>query len=200
MSSKISISNMALAHIGHSKIIQSFTEGSNAANQCEAFYDIARDTLLADHHWLFAKQQVKLAIKSDPPSGWTYQYALPVNCVNPVKIYNPNSDDDEDKIPFERRISTDGTTEVIVTDKEEAELIYTQKIETVSLMPVYFVMALSYRLAELIAGPMTKNDKDVLNKILRASAIEFNKAINSDAQAFHKTPKEQASWTAARSQ
>ena len=198
MASEISISNMALSHIGQSKTIQSFDENTTAALWCSAFYEHARDVLLSEYPWLFAKQQLSIALTGKAPTGWAYQYALPINCLNPLKIYNPLSDLDKDKIPFERRISTDGKTQVIVTNKEQAELIFTQKVESVNLMPDYFIMALSYKLATYIAGPITKNDQKVVNKATSDYYRAIASATGVDAQAFYKAPKEQSDAHSAR--
>ena len=55
--SAVSISNMALGHLG-SKPIASIDENTQGARYCKIFYDVTRDETLRDFPWNFAETRV----------------------------------------------------------------------------------------------------------------------------------------------
>lgn len=192
MATDVEICNEALAYIKHSKLIQSLNESGSAASYCNLFFDKTRNLLLSKYAWLFAQTQDYMALYGTPPLGWSYQYALPDNCVRPLYIKNSDSDDPKDKIPFERRLSDDKTTQVIVTNKEQANLVYTYKISNISAYPDYFTNALSFLLAIKLASPLSKKD-NILRNVTAQFDHAFMEAKNLDAISFHKKVNETAS-------
>lgn len=90
MSSPIDLCNSALAEIGTQSQINSFTEASAEAFNCQLFYDPMRRSLLRQAPWGFARKQVALSLldqasnytTSTPPFyPFLYSYAYPADCM-----------------------------------------------------------------------------------------------------------------------
>lgn len=158
MSSEIEICNMALSHLGQEKGIASFVERSAAANACSQFYQITRDMVLRAFPWPFAtKIQALALVKKNPNDEWGYSYRIPSDCLQTRKIQSGcRNDDKSTRIRF--RISSDDTGGLILTDKEDAILEYTQKITDSQRFSPDFTIALSRLLAFHIAPRIIGQD------------------------------------------
>ena len=195
--SKVSICNMALTNISHATLIQSLTEESREAQLCNLYYDMAFAEFMSDHVWSFGKVRAVLAEIGTVPTGWEYQYAYPSNCARIVCIYNASSDRDEDKIPFEVAMNSDGTSSVILTNEYQAELSYITTNVNVSLLPPKAVVTFSWLLSRYLAFPMTQSDKAV-KAATDGYVFALSQATVNDAQGYHEDPIQQASWINAR--
>lgn len=90
MASPIEIINKALIDLGQSAIT-SFSEEIAGKYSLDVKWDMARKSLLRAHYWNFAMMRVELAQSSTAPAfGYSYKYALPVNCLRVVQV---NRDD-----------------------------------------------------------------------------------------------------------
>jgi hypothetical protein len=123
------ICNMALGRIGVRSLITSFDDDQTAqAEACRTYYEEARDGVLEDFAWPFAKATEDLALLADVTSDeWAYAYAYPEDCVAaryiPTGLRNPNA---EDLVPYEIADNGTGDASVILTDEEDAALVYTR--------------------------------------------------------------------------
>ena len=170
MSSKVDVFNMALAHIGVNSTVADELERSPERVVCTRFWDTCRDALFSykDMPWSFAVARVVLADIGDPPVGWGYRYRYPNDCLNALSILGASG---RTELPtlrpkFEVQYEADGR--VILTDAESAQLLYVKRINEVERWPSYFVEAMAYRLASMIAMPM-KNDMNLRNTLLQLS-------------------------------
>lgn len=158
MASIVEICNMAISHLGTGKEISVITESSEEANACNRFYETARDGVIEDYPWPFARTFATLnLIEEDPTDEWSYAYRYPTDCLRINRIQNERS--------FETRqsrvdyiIGSDASGRIIYTNKESAKIEYTRKIETVTLQSASFNLALSFRLAMFVAPRLTKGD------------------------------------------
>ena len=83
----------------------------------------------------------------------------------------------------------DGTIS-IVTDAEDAVLLFTSDVETVALFTPHFVTTLSFLLAFYIAGPITSKDK-IKQNMIGAYFANVNVAAAHDAnQSVPRAPRE----------
>lgn len=154
---QVNICNMALVGIGHTELIEDLDEGSTESDICELEYDQCRDEVLESWDWDFARKRQQPAALDDTtldlgavPSGWTYAFALPADCVpNGLRaIYSGTRNPREDeKTPF--AVEYDGATaqSIVLTDIEEPEFIYTARVEDPNRFSALFVRALAERLA-----------------------------------------------------
>ena len=156
MATEVSICNLALGHIGDPAEISAISppDGSAQAAQCAKFYPIARDEVLSENDWGFAKRRQLLAeISGTAPSGWTYWYTVP----NPYLVARQvvtESYDTPIKFAIESH-ATHGT--ILLTDTDDAELWYTTGITDTTKFPPVFVHALSWLLASYLSVPITRN-------------------------------------------
>ena len=198
MASKVQICNLALSRIG-ARRIQSLSDSIKEARECTAHYDFARDAVLEDHDWTFARKRLTLALLSDTYSGWEYAYQYPSDCVIARHIYNDTGADtgtsydiDSDryeplgKTEFEIVSSEDKDYRVILTNKEDAELRYTARVTDANLYSAKFVSALAFRLAAELAIPI-RSDSKLAQSVMKSYINELNWAKvskNSGALTF----------------
>lgn len=160
MPSEVEICNLALAHLGDTATVASLDppEGSAQAEHCARFYPIARDMMVQSHPWNFATSRTQLAQMGEAPYGWTYAYARPTNAYDVFDIQFPAIKDyEQQSYPFVCEVNADGQ-EVIYTDVENAVARYTVQVTDPNKFPPLFVMALSWQVASMLAGPILKGE------------------------------------------
>lgn len=185
--SAVKIANLALSHIGADSTIEAFTEATAEANVCDLWYDFSRTAVLEGYDWNFARKRITLATHSDaaPDGVWGYRYQYPADCIIARSVCNP-AGSDADAVPFSVEQSDNGETKTILTDMEDAILLYTWDQELTDTYSTHFVMALSYRLASHIAFSLTGKSSlqdSMLNKyvsfMLLADASNANERVGS---------------------
>lgn len=181
--SKTEIANLALAHLGHAKQISNIdTETDQEAKTCRQFFEVARDLVLRDFAWSFAQKrfdlsQIETLTDTDSDSEWTYSYMYPTDCLKIHRIMSGTRNDSrQTRVPFE--ILDNNGSRRIWTDVDDARVEYTARIEIVEQYPPDFVLALSYRLAELICPRLTNGDAFGLKKQL----LEYYKIEIANAE------------------
>lgn len=143
-SSATEICNLALGHLGERRI-NSLDEDEVSARACALHYASTRDELLRSHRWNFAQTRVALSrLEEDPAFGWSYQFQLPADCLRVLEV---NDSEIGDVISDEFII--EGRN--ILTDADEVNLVYTKRIEDVSMFDVLFVKALAAALAVMLS-------------------------------------------------
>lgn len=195
MASEVDICNLALSHIGASATISSLTEKSEEAFHCNLLYSDARDALLRAHPWGFATRHIALSDVGSPPGNWSYRYSYPNDALYAREILQ--EDTSGDPIQFEVALSDAYNSRVILTDQEEATLIYTYKVTNTLAFDPLFVSALSWRIAADIAMPLTRDQ----NRL--QAAYQMYQATLSEAQAFnaneqHEDINREAAWINGR--
>lgn len=187
MADRVGVYNMALAHIGAKAFVESLTEDSNERKYLDAQWDNAAEAVLDDHDWTFASNYLTLALTDDDAqTPWIYQYDYPSDCIRAREIVRTS--DDEKDIPFRVDLDNNGSGKVIHTDQEDAILRYTKRIINPTLFSAKAVSALAWKLASLIAIPLTHNLKlkqfsesayiQILNE---AKVSNFNENANREA-------------------
>lgn len=181
MSSSTEICNLALSHLGVGKPIDNLeTEKSQEAAVCRRFYQTARQAVLRDMRWPFAKRIEALGlVEEDPNEEWDYSYRYPVNCLLARRILSGTRNDTQDtQIPFV--IASDDSGELIYTDEYQAELEYTFNVTNEALFPPDFVLAFSFRLAAYIAPTITAGDPFKMGaRALQMYGLEIYKASSN---------------------
>jgi len=158
MSSEVDICNLALGHIGDPAEITAIAppDGSAQAALCKKFYPIARDELLSDFDWGFARRRQLLAkLSADAPSGWSYWFTIPSGFLTARGLVAEDYD-----TPTEYRIESHvdhGT--VVLAEVDPAELWYTVSITDTTKYSAMFVHALSWLLASYLSLPITREPK-----------------------------------------
>lgn len=149
------ICNLALLRIGSTATIDSLDEPSEEARVCAAIFDHHRDALLAAYPWPFATKRAQLALLPDTRQGWAYAYALPADFLAPQRLWTgQRRPRPEDRHPFS--LEHDGDKSILLTDAEDALLIYTARIQS-PLLSSAFREALSWALAVDLALALRKD-------------------------------------------
>jgi len=156
-SSEVEMSNMALSHIGVTRRIQSLTEKSVEAKECQLWYPKSRDYILHKFNWPFAQKYKTLGkLADDPNSDWAFAYEFPSDCVRARRVLSGvgRVERDSETVPF--TLANDSSNlKVIFTDKEDAVLQYTRLVEDPTQFSAEFVEAVAFRIAMQIAMPLS---------------------------------------------
>lgn len=165
MATDVDICNLALSHIGDVSNIQSVSppDGSAQAAHCARFYPVARDALIESHNWSFAVKYLQLAELTNDRTEWDYKYGLPADMLNAISIASLGQTDDTSVatggVPQPFSIEADAAGNLVLyTDIETAVLRYTRKDISAGVFPPLFVMALSWKLGALLAGPVVRGE------------------------------------------
>lgn len=194
--STVQIANFALSKVGADGTIESLTENSAEAKQCNLWIDHSREQTLASFSWSFARVRAILAAHGDEPSeDWGYRYIYPSDSIKARTIVNPIGKE-ANPIPFKMEQSANGSKSIL-TDQESAILIYTKNVTTPSLYTPFFIEAFSTTLGSHIAFSLTGKLK--LARELSAEAIELSRiAPVMDAVEGQEAPPRDADHTRAR--
>jgi len=194
---KALICNLALAHINQTEtqISNLDTDVGTIAIQCRIHYDIAREFVLADHHWNFAKKRVVLADIGSPPNNWAFRYDYPSDCLKMREIERFT----RRGLPIPFRVEDDGseTGLCIVTDRDEATGVYTYNVQNVSLFSPSFVGAFGWYLASELA-PALVGDVKKQESTLTVYRNYMNSAQATDSDEGSMDAELDSPWERAR--
>lgn len=229
MPSAVDICNLALSHIGDVADVQSISppDSSVQAGFCSRFYPIALTALLEMASWDFATRRVFLAqLATNPASTWRFAYAAPKLLLNAIAVLDSCALDDYNQHwgdadewnrwhpmpdypnpaevaytpqPFVVETQADGT-KIILTNVCDAVLRYTLLVTDPTQFSGLFVMALSYQLASMLAGPIIKGDAGatVSAAMLQKAQGFTSQAKTSDANNRRLNVKQSVPWMAGR--
>ena len=211
--SKTLIANMALSNVGAKNTIESLdNEQSTEAAICRIWYDHSRIMTLEAYNWSFAKKRAALTEDTeDPPDGlWGFRYQLPADCIHARELENPTVVNQSiirgqpttlvqaDAIPFEIEMTANGERRTLLTDLDDAILLYTFDQIKVDRFSRAFVLALSYALGMYIAFPLTgkltikqEMSIDFAKTVVQAAAQDANERVG-------RQPRD-ADWIRGRS-
>lgn len=178
MASVSDICNMALSHVGSDTTITSIAppDGSVEAGHCARFYPIVRREALESHSWTWNKTRATLSETTNPSDIWTYAYALPSDCLKPLRVLRralvvdmltylgystsgPVVTADELQQWTERGSALfEVEGQVLLTHEPEAVLLYARDVTDTTKFSTHFTVYMSYLLAAYLAGPIIKGE------------------------------------------
>lgn len=204
--SPVGLCNLALSHLGHQAVVSAIDppEASYEAQMCATFYPIARDNTLEMAVWSFATRRKALATLTNDSDRWAFAYARPVDLLKPLAILMPQQSNllpvvwtdpelrswlgDPDMQRFDYIVESQSTgTVAIYTNVEDAVLLYTAQSTDTTKWSSLFGTAVSYLLASMLAGPLTK-DPRLQGAMLQAAESITGAAHVSDANARQFNP------------
>ncbi len=164
MASEIEICNQAMSRLGlYSKLTSIVNPVSKEERECAAAYSLARDFTLEAFDWTFARKRKLLGLVVETYSGWTYAYQVPSDCLIPRSIYDPANAANNNFAPVNAEmikfetLSNDALDRtLILTNQEDAELIYTGKVTEPGRFSASFREAVVFKLASDIAMSLTR--------------------------------------------
>jgi hypothetical protein len=184
MASKTEIWNMSMGHLGIGKQITSPTEQSAEAQACRVFWDTCLAATQEDFPLpLTRKVAVLNLVGEDPDDDWAYSYRYPVDCVRIRRIITGDPyGDRQSRVDYE--IGSDSQGRLVYTDQENAEIVYSALNTDPSQWPASLVLAISYRLASLVASRLTQGDPFKLGE--KAYVMYQNEITNSQANQVNE--------------
>lgn len=199
MPSVIDICNRALSHTGTDQTIANLEEKSKEARLCARWYDHSREMLLRSFKWNFAQRRVVLADMGDPPTGWTFRYRYPADCLMLHEVYNPDY--------YLRGHRTFGSAEFQVASSGEggrtvlarvadAEASYTADIDDPNLQPVDFTATLELLLASNIVMPLVADPK-MMQFLADRATRAVSEAMARNLNEAHEPEPPEAEWVTA---
>jgi hypothetical protein len=222
--SDVSICNLALTHLGDKAAVVSISAPTTAQETyCATYYPIARDLTMEGHSWSFNTVRKALVVSSvTPPSTWQYCYDAPANILRLLELLDPNADDDyatsavfiqvngttapipslsvPTPYPFAQEWDEANSKSLIYSNLASAIARYTITVTDPTKWSNDFVMALSYRLAAMLAGPIIKGD--VGTKVVANMSAEAERwlarAKGSDSNERLIAPVSAAPWMIGR--
>ncbi len=192
--SQVSICNKALSRCGISQKISAITEDNPDADACEKAYDTVLDRALAKFDWGFARRSFDLVTAAGtPPEPWAYQYDYPVTgVVRAIRIDDKrHTRQARSRIPFKTTTNSSGTR-LILTNMNDADLIYTHREVNVAIYPAWFIDYLALKLATEIIRPLTSNEKLANGIEFRDLPSSLAEAISLDAESEEDGPEPEA--------
>lgn len=226
MPSFVDICNVALSHIGDSANVTSIDppDGSAQAGYCATFLPVALAAILETHEWGFATVRSTSAPLASPIGSWCFAYAYPANVVKMIAVlpacamddysanfgghpdWNSPAPDfrnpaDNIYIPRPYAVEQDGQgDQIILTNECNAVFRYTINVSDPTKFSPLFVLALSYLLASMLAGPIIKGEDGI--QVSGAMVTKYSgylgPAMTSDATQRHIVVEQRVSWMAGR--
>lgn len=198
--SKSLISNMALGHCGVTGRIEDVdNENSPEAINCRLFYDHIVALILETCWWPFATVEDNLVDVGSPPDEWGYRYKKPVNCRLIQYIKNPvvRTPGEDQSIPFVIRDLRDGYGECILTDMQDAVIVYNDDVTDPGRFAASFAQAVSLGVAAHIAMPI-RVDVNIVNRVQQQFTGWLAEAINKKQREQKEDTEPQSQFYTAR--
>ena len=221
MASDVDICNVALSHLGARAQVSAISppDGSVEAGYCARFYPLARRELIESASWSFAKTRVLLAEVTNTSEFWSYAYALPSDCIDPLRVlqrryltqagllwplgaYISETDWRRFDDLFTERGSADFEIEgeILRTNEPEAVLLYKRDVTDSTKFSPLFGKALGMWLASYLAGPIIKgiDGARVGAQWMEQAQRMADAAAASDANGGHERAEHVSSFIHAR--
>jgi len=185
MTSDAEICNVGLTRIQRERIT-SLTQGTAAANDCNAIFVPTREELLRSHDWNFARGRKKLAqLSATPVDEFDFAYQLPTDWLATRRVY------DNDGGYGSAIYRMQGLT--ILSSSPDIYLTYTKNLIDPASMPADFRSLFSYRIAAQLALTSTLMEK------MEALAIKYERrARSTDSIEDDSIPRPRGSWVTGR--
>lgn len=179
------IANKALRRLGILPIDSITDKTTDEAIQCNEEYLTTLNEYLIQANPNFAREEVALTLDSGEESDiWSFIYEYPSDCINIRYIYNPSGT--SEKVEYELGIDDAGVATTIMTNLEDAIIVYTKAVTDLSLFKVHDTTAISYLLASKVGLVVPKETEMAIKsqlvdraennyRVALATAITINK-------------------------
>lgn len=148
--------NAALSYIGSREFITDIGEDSEQAIVAKVHFERCRAMVLGERWWNFAEASATLTrLNITAPGGYSFAYQLPADLLPGKQRYiypgarlgltRPG-----DQVPYAMRWIS-GSGQVLLTDHEAPELVYTRRVDELVYWPEKAADALAWSLAPRLA-------------------------------------------------
>lgn len=218
LSIEVDICNTALSHVGNKAKVTALNSSSDPsfeASLCSRYYPISLKAVLAMHAWGFAMMKADLVLVNQDDDGlattnddlaWLYRYELPLLLIKPVAVVHKEVSGDftvagvKSPVDFTIKRSTADRAIRLYTNQESAALRYVMFEEDSGKFDPLFVLAHTWHLASLLAGPLVKGDQGAAEaqRCLQRMGMYLAEARGVDSSARQVTMARKAAWIAGR--
>lgn len=162
MSSYTDIGNNALRNVGASGTLSDWSSDQSAEGK-EVRRHITKvvNEVLEEEDWSFARRIRALSVHDDDaPLDWSYRYNLFADCLVPIEISVATRARNADPIDFDLVLDEEGLEQTLVTDTEDAILIYTSNtfVSNTSRWSHSFERCVEHKLSYFLAISLKKGD------------------------------------------
>lgn len=204
LTSEAQVANLALGMVGQRQLLDSLNGQSTEALVAKTFFAATRNELLEAWHWTFATKRVGLALVLNADltlaqrSGWGYCYRAPADMLTPQAIWNGHREPGAgEPIPYKLEADDDDSGLFILTDMQNAELIYTFENKTVALWPASFIAAMAAALAVKFAGHLPVKP-ELVPGLERSAMLALQRAAARDGNKAQRDPDADSEFIRAR--
>lgn len=218
------IANLALTHIGLSKPIQALgMDNSEEDQMCMTWWDTARRATLKKAPWMFAtKQVVPALVANNPTPEYLFAYQEPADNLKIVRFmsWRLSNDTNRSRVPYRKMqpapINLSQATPTPTAPYNTSGLwIYTNWPGQDNVLPIMmeyifdntnvsqwpddFILAMSYKLAELIVSALTSGDPQQKKvQIQQDFKTTIEDAANENASEDQRPPLPEAEFIRSR--
>lgn len=203
----LAICNLALSHIGERAKVTSIdgSDTSAQAQHCALFYPRAVKSLMEQHTWDFNTRRKPLVLTTNPTAHllarteeWIYAYDLPnlpPNFGGAIAVLPAGARRDAPTQLFVKEGDLSGN-QIILTDVADAVLRYNVTVMNPRKFSESFIMAASWMLASMLAGPIIKGDEGRKSRdgCLAAMRVFLGRATTHDSNQRKVEPETEAPW------
>lgn len=195
--SVLQIYNQALSLVGTRASVSSLTERTRECELCNEHYEVVRDQVLRAAPWACARKAARLGLLAEREDGdwtaaqpippWLFAYALPSDYLHPRML-----------TAYARfEIATHAGANALLTNTEDAVLIYTAKETDTSLWDIMLTSAVFLGLAAVIAKPLTGSTRK-RQALVEEANMRIMLAREADANLSHDPVEWLPDWLKAR--
>jgi hypothetical protein len=198
---QLTLFQMALSAIGLTRLPSDPDENTPGAIACRLWYEPVRNYVLRSAFWPSAKKAARLELNTtrdtgadwadtDPLPGWLYMYDVPEDLCAPRFLSTYER--------FETGITSDeAPTRVILTDMEDAILVYTSLQDDISLYDVGLYFAIAHTLSAYICQGLTGKNQKAVQQMQLANSIILQARADA-ANEMWSLQDSVPDWIAAR--
>ena len=188
---EVQLCNLALGRLGGHAAIESLDSADEEAQACARVYQAVAEAALCVYAWPFAERRATLApLPTSPSSAWSGAFALPADCLKPVRIESPSDPCLCRYVPYELAGKT------LLCDLASVDLVYIAFVAP-DLWPPTFAQYVSWRLAGELALALDAR-ADLAKFALDSAAAEELRAIVEARSSERPRPAPDADWLRAR--
>lgn len=184
MASELDICNLALQHLGESRVTSTLDTGDKPSRTCATNYPHARDEVLALAPWACAKNYVEIPLvsPSQPSPKWQAAYLLPLDFVRLVEVGGISAWHPSDKFDRMGNLLYVGKGEPNENAAETLGIEYISRGTDADRFDPLLVEAISVKLAMKMARTLTGSDgkarelREELERVIMPQARTANAA------------------------
>lgn len=180
------LANNALDRIGVPNIDDIDSASDPNAVKAKRAYTYARQKHIVNAAPRFRKEVYLAPATGESSQVWSYVYGYPTDCLDIREIWN-ETDQDDPRIEFEEGLHSNGSSLTILTNQEDALLIYTADVTLLPLFRITDTDAIEVLMASKLAMSI-KRDKELAREKFVEYKLALGVALTTNVRNQHRDP------------